>query len=105
MGLAATASTTYAEPYHVARAFASLDHLSRIGARLVRWTDPDYPTNLRHIADHVLETGAIASAQPATGTDFAEPNASSRPYTHPKHTTAQPTQLERAGRTSPLERP
>src|SRR5215813_3512539 len=28
IGLAATASTTYAEPYHVARAFASLDHLS-----------------------------------------------------------------------------
>jgi FMN-dependent oxidoreductase (nitrilotriacetate monooxygenase family) len=28
VGLAATASTTYAEPYHVARGFASLDHLS-----------------------------------------------------------------------------
>jgi FMN-dependent oxidoreductase (nitrilotriacetate monooxygenase family) len=28
IGLAATGSTTYAEPYHVARAFASLDHLS-----------------------------------------------------------------------------
>ena len=28
LGLAATASTTYAEPYHVARTFASLDHLS-----------------------------------------------------------------------------
>jgi N-acetyl-S-(2-succino)cysteine monooxygenase len=28
LGLAATGSTTYAEPYHVARAFASLDHLS-----------------------------------------------------------------------------
>lgn len=28
LGLAATASTTYAEPYHVARAFSSLDHLS-----------------------------------------------------------------------------
>jgi FMN-dependent oxidoreductase (nitrilotriacetate monooxygenase family) len=28
LGLAATASTTYAEPYHVARAFASLDHIS-----------------------------------------------------------------------------
>ena len=28
LGLAATASTTYAEPYHVARGFASLDHLS-----------------------------------------------------------------------------
>lgn len=29
LGLAATGSTTYAEPYHVARGFASLDHLSR----------------------------------------------------------------------------
>lgn len=28
LGLAATASTTYAEPYHVARGFASLDHIS-----------------------------------------------------------------------------
>ncbi len=28
LGLAATASTTYAEPYHIARAFSSLDHLS-----------------------------------------------------------------------------
>jgi FMN-dependent oxidoreductase (nitrilotriacetate monooxygenase family) len=28
IGLAATGSTTYAEPYHVARSFASLDHLS-----------------------------------------------------------------------------
>jgi FMN-dependent oxidoreductase (nitrilotriacetate monooxygenase family) len=28
LGLAATASTTYAQPYHVARAFASLDHVS-----------------------------------------------------------------------------
>jgi FMN-dependent oxidoreductase (nitrilotriacetate monooxygenase family) len=28
VGLAATASTTYGEPYHIARLFASLDHLS-----------------------------------------------------------------------------
>src|SRR6476646_10193079 len=28
LGLAATGSTTYAEPYHVARAFSSLDHIS-----------------------------------------------------------------------------
>jgi alkanesulfonate monooxygenase len=28
LGLIATASTTYNEPYHVARKFASLDHLS-----------------------------------------------------------------------------
>jgi FMN-dependent oxidoreductase (nitrilotriacetate monooxygenase family) len=37
LGLAATASTTYAEPYHVARSFASLDHLSggRVGWNVV----------------------------------------------------------------------
>jgi FMN-dependent oxidoreductase (nitrilotriacetate monooxygenase family) len=29
IGLAATASTTYGEPFHLARAFASLDHLSQ----------------------------------------------------------------------------
>jgi FMN-dependent oxidoreductase (nitrilotriacetate monooxygenase family) len=29
IGLAATASTTYGEPFHTARAFASLDHLSK----------------------------------------------------------------------------
>ncbi|MGH7841199.1 MAG: DNA-processing protein DprA [Candidatus Binataceae bacterium] len=28
-----------------------LCELPKIGARLVRWTDPDYPVNLRHIAD------------------------------------------------------
>lgn len=28
-----------------------LCELPRIGARLVRWSDPDYPVNLRHIAD------------------------------------------------------
>ncbi|MDO8434917.1 MAG: DNA-processing protein DprA [Candidatus Binatus sp.] len=35
--------------------FESLDkelcELPRIGARLLKWTDPDYPPNLRHIAD------------------------------------------------------
>src|SRR5579863_5816492 len=28
-----------------------LCELPRLGARLVRWSDPDYPVNLRHIAD------------------------------------------------------
>lgn len=32
VGLVATVSTTYSEPYNVARAFASLDHLSRAGS-------------------------------------------------------------------------
>jgi FMN-dependent oxidoreductase (nitrilotriacetate monooxygenase family) len=46
LGLAATASTTYSEPYHVARAFASLDHLS--GGRAA-WNvvTSSYPKNGR----------------------------------------------------------
>src|SRR5277367_5819958 len=41
LGLIATASTTYNEPYHVARKFASLDHLSggRAGWNLVTTQD------------------------------------------------------------------
>lgn len=40
IGLVATASTTYEEPYHLARKFASLDHLSggRAGWNLVTKT-------------------------------------------------------------------
>jgi FMN-dependent oxidoreductase (nitrilotriacetate monooxygenase family) len=42
LGLIATASTTYNEPYHVARKFASLDHLSggRAGWNLVTSANP-----------------------------------------------------------------
>jgi DNA processing protein len=43
---------------HNIRSFADFDPLEkelcempRLGARLVRWSDPDYPVNLRHIAD------------------------------------------------------
>src|SRR6201982_1664181 len=47
LGLIATASTTYNEPYHVARKFASLDHLSggRAGWNLV---DPGHPPGASH---------------------------------------------------------
>src|SRR5579875_1086228 len=44
LGLVATASTSYNEPYHVARKFASLDHLSggRAGWNVVTsWTDAE----------------------------------------------------------------
>jgi FMN-dependent oxidoreductase (nitrilotriacetate monooxygenase family) len=44
VGLVATASTTYNEPYHIARKFASLDHLSggRAGWNCVTsWTDEE----------------------------------------------------------------
>jgi len=47
IGLVATASTTYNEPYHVARKFASLDHISggRAGWNVVTSTNPDEALN------------------------------------------------------------
>ncbi len=47
IGLIATASTTYNEPYHVARKFASLDHISkgRAGWNLVTSGNPDEAMN------------------------------------------------------------
>ncbi|MBR0655915.1 LLM class flavin-dependent oxidoreductase [Plastoroseomonas arctica] len=47
IGLIATASTTYNEPYHVARKFASLDHISggRAGWNLVTTANPDAALN------------------------------------------------------------
>ena len=47
IGLVATASTTFDEPYHIARRFASLDHLSegRAGWNLVTTSNPDAARN------------------------------------------------------------
>lgn len=47
LGLIATASTTFDAPYHVARRFASLDHLSggRAGWNLVTTANPDAALN------------------------------------------------------------
>lgn len=47
LGLIATASTTYNEPYHVARKFASLDHISggRAGWNLVTSANPNEASN------------------------------------------------------------
>ncbi|KAF2764541.1 Nitrilotriacetate monooxygenase component A/pristinamycin IIA synthase subunit A [Teratosphaeria nubilosa] len=47
IGLAATASTTYDEPYHVARRFASLDHIShgRAAWNIVTTGNPDSAKN------------------------------------------------------------
>jgi FMN-dependent oxidoreductase (nitrilotriacetate monooxygenase family) len=52
IGLIATASTTYNEPYHVARKFASLDHISngRAGWNLVTTANPDAALNFGHDA-------------------------------------------------------
>jgi FMN-dependent oxidoreductase (nitrilotriacetate monooxygenase family) len=47
IGLVGTASTTFDEPYHVARRFASLDHISggRAGWNLVTTSNPDSALN------------------------------------------------------------
>ena len=47
IGLIATASTTYNDPYHIARKFASLDHLSggRAGWNMVTSSNPDEALN------------------------------------------------------------
>jgi len=47
IGLIATASTTYDEPYHIARRFASLDHISggRAGWNIVTTANPDAALN------------------------------------------------------------
>ncbi|MBR0664823.1 LLM class flavin-dependent oxidoreductase [Roseomonas hellenica] len=52
IGLIATASTTYNDPYHVARKFASLDHISegRAGWNLVTTANPDAAMNFGHDA-------------------------------------------------------
>jgi len=54
IGLIATASTTYNEPYHVARKFASLDHISggRAGWNLVTSGNPTEAWNFG-LEDHV----------------------------------------------------
>jgi len=57
LGLIATASTTYNEPYHVARKFASLDHISggRAGWNVVTSANPHEALNFGR-EDH-LEHG------------------------------------------------
>src|ERR1700693_2370792 len=54
IGLVATASTTFDEPYHVARRFASLDHISngRAGWNVVTTANPDAALNFG-MTDHV----------------------------------------------------
>src|ERR1700742_4996723 len=54
IGLVATASTTFDEPFHVARRFASLDHLSggRAGWNIVTTSNPDAALNFG-LTEHV----------------------------------------------------
>lgn len=50
IGLVATASTTFDAPYHIARRFASLDHISggRAGWNIVTTSNPDAALNFGH---------------------------------------------------------
>lgn len=56
IGLVATASTTFDEPYHIARRFASLDHISggRAGWNIVTTANPDAALNFGYASqmDH-----------------------------------------------------
>jgi len=54
IGLVATASTTFDQPYHIARKFASLDHISggRAGWNVVTTSNPDAALNFG-MTDHM----------------------------------------------------
>src|SRR6195952_4018241 len=54
IGLVATASTTFDQPYHIARRFSSLDHISdgRAGWNIVTTSNPDAALNFG-LEDHV----------------------------------------------------
>ena len=54
IGLVATASTTFDEPFHIARRFASIDHISngRAGWNIVTTSNPDSALNFG-LEDHV----------------------------------------------------
>lgn len=64
LGLIATASTTYNDPYHVARKFASLDHLSggRAGWNLVTSVNP-YEAHNFGLAAHPEHAARYARAR------------------------------------------
>ncbi|MDB6001454.1 MAG: class flavin-dependent oxidoreductase [Rhizobacter sp.] len=64
IGLVATASTTFDEPFHIARRFASLDHLSngRAGWNVVTTSNPDAALNFGR-EDHVEHDERYARAR------------------------------------------
>lgn len=64
IGLAATASTTFDEPYHVARRFASLDHISngRAAWNIVTTSNPDAARNFG-LDEHVEHGERYARAR------------------------------------------
>ena len=63
LGLMATGSTTYDEPYHVARRFASLDHSERRARR--RGTSSPRPTPMPRAISASRITWSMASAMRA----------------------------------------
>jgi len=68
IGLVATASTTYNEPYHIARKYASLDHISggRAGWNIVTsWSDEEARNFGR---DKHLDYGTVGKTMPWCGT-------------------------------------
>src|SRR5271167_1653646 len=64
IGLVATATTSYNEPYHIARKFASLDHISggRAGWNLVTSGNPDEAPNFGR-EEHVEHAERYARAR------------------------------------------
>jgi hypothetical protein len=66
LGLIATASTTFNDPYHIARKFASLDHISdgRAGWNLVTTSNPEAARNLvwRNTSSTVHATGRLGNS-------------------------------------------
>ena len=64
IGLVATGSTTFDEPYHIARRFASLDHISggRAGWNIVTTSNPDAALNFG-LEDHMEHAERYARAR------------------------------------------
>lgn len=64
IGLVATASTTFDEPFHIARRFASLDHLSngRAGWNIVTTSNPDAALNFG-LQEHLAHDQRYARAR------------------------------------------
>lgn len=64
IGLVATASTTYEEPYHIARRFSSLDHLSegRAGWNIVTTGNPETSHNFSR-SEHLAHETRYARAR------------------------------------------
>jgi FMN-dependent oxidoreductase (nitrilotriacetate monooxygenase family) len=64
IGLIATASTSYSDPFNLARQFSSLDHLSggRAGWNLVTSSDPDAAFNFGH-ESHILHADRYERAE------------------------------------------